>query len=219
MLHVTLNSDMELNSGVIFGVNQTNYIDVASKYLIVNSKGKFKWNGSFEELKSLMNVLMKQETKWTAPGGNCKLFETNDLTVRWYYNNNSLTINGNASKDIKFKLNKMANLYHSEACVKDSDCKQIEENVVDTVQVDLSEACRCTCTNRVINADLEGLKLDMTILESRLLAALSENEDRCESVIGSLRLKIMQIEGIMKDQDEVIARLSEENELFKSKLV
>ena len=59
----------------------------------------------------------------------------------------------------------------------------------------------------------------MTILESRLLAALSENEDRCESVIGSLRLKIMQIEGIMKHKDEVIARLSEENELFKSKLV
>ena len=139
-----VNSDMELNSGVIFGVNQTNYFDVASKYLIVNSKGKFKWNGSFEELKSLMNVLTKQETKWMAPSGNCKLFETNDLTVRWYYNNSSLTINGTASKDIKFKLNKMANLYHSEACVKDSDCKQIEENVVDSVQADLSEACRCT---------------------------------------------------------------------------
>ena len=151
-----VNSDMELNSDVIFGVNQTNYIDVASKYLIVNSKGKFKWNGSFEEPKSLMNVLTMQETKWTTPSGNCKLFETNDLTVRWYYNNNnnSLTINGTASKDIKFKLNRMANLCHSETCVKDSDCKQIEENVVDTVQADLSKACRCTCTNRVINADL-----------------------------------------------------------------
>ena len=29
----------------------------------------------------------------------------------------------------------------------------------------------------------------------------------------------MQIEGIVKHQDEVIARLSEENELFKSKLM
>ena len=89
--------------------------------------------------------------------------------------------------------------------------------------MDLSEACRCKCTcissNRVINADLEGIKLDTTILESRLLAALSENEDRCESVIGSLRVKLMQIEGIVKHQDEVIARLSEENELFKSKLM
>ena len=71
----------------------------------------------------------------------------------------------------------------------------------------------------MINIDLESIKLDTTILGSRLLAALSENEDRCESVIGSLRVKLMQIEGIVKHQDKVIARLSEENELFKSKLM
>ena len=69
----------------------------------------------------------------------------------------------------------------------------------------------------MINADLEGIKLDTTILESRLLAALSENEDRCESVICSLPVKLMQIEGMVKHENEVIARLSEENEPFKSK--
>ena len=59
----TVTSDMEFNSGLIFGGNQSNYVDVASKYLTVKSKGKFKWNGSFEELKSLMNVLTEQTTK------------------------------------------------------------------------------------------------------------------------------------------------------------
>ena len=108
----TVISDKEFNLGLIFGGNQTDYIDVVSKYLVVKSKGKFKWNGSFEELKSLMSVLTEQETKWTAPGGNCKLLETNDITVRWYYSNNSLTINGTASEDIKSKLNKIANLCH-----------------------------------------------------------------------------------------------------------
>ena len=77
----TVSSDMDLNSGLTLGVNRKNYIDVLSKYLIVNSNGKFKWNGSFEELKSLMNVLTEQETKLTAPGGNFKLFKTNDITV------------------------------------------------------------------------------------------------------------------------------------------
>ena len=172
----TLISDMEFNSGLTFGWNQTDYIDVVSKYLVVKSKSIFKCNGSFEELKSLMNVLTDQETKWTAPGGNCKLLETHDTTVRWYYSNNSLTINGTASEDIKSKLNKIANLCHSEACATDNNSTQTEEDVVDPVQMDLSEACRCTCisSNRVINADLEGIKLDTTILESRLLAALSE---------------------------------------------
>ena len=92
-----------------------------------------------------MNVLTEQETKWTAPGGNCKLLKTNDITVRWYYSNNSLTINGTASEDIKSKLNKIANLCHSEACATDNNSKQTEEDVVDPVQMDLSEACRCTC--------------------------------------------------------------------------
>ena len=124
---------------------------------------------------------------------------------------------------IKSKLNMIANSCHSEACATDNNSKQAEGDAVGAVQMGLPEACGCRCacisSNRVINADLEGIKLDATILESRLLAALSQNEDRCESVIGSLRVKLMQIEGIVKHQDEVIARLSEENEVFKSKLM
>ena len=83
-------------------------------------------------------------------------------------------MNGTASEGIKFQLYKIANSCHSEACATDSNSKQTGEDVVDMVQMDLSEACRCTCisSNKVINADLESIKLDTTILESRLLAAL-----------------------------------------------
>jgi hypothetical protein len=44
---------------------------------------------------------------------------------------------------------------------------------------DASEVCNCTCScvNRVVKADLEGLKLDMTILESRLFAQCSSKLD------------------------------------------
>jgi hypothetical protein len=72
---------------------------------------------------------------------------------------------------------------------------------------DASEVCSCTCSCvRVVKA--EGLKLDMTILESRLFAALSENECRSESDINSLRLNLIEMEGVVRHQDEIICRLN-----------
>ncbi len=43
------------------------------------------------------------------------------------------------------------------------------------------------------NANFEGIKLDMAILESRLFTALSESEDRHESDINLLRLKLREM--------------------------
>ena len=59
----------------------------------------------------------------------------------------------------------------------------------------------------------------MTILESRLFAALSENECRSESDINSLRLILIEMEGVVRHQDEIICRLNEENIFFKSTLM
>ncbi|CAB3999918.1 ---NA--- [Paramuricea clavata] len=64
---------------------------------------------------------------------------------------------------------------------------------------------------------MEGIKLDLTILESRLLAALSENE--YESDINLLRVKLKELEGVVRNQDEVNRRIIEENVFFKSKLL
>lgn len=57
----------------------------------------------------------------------------------------------------------------------------------------------------------EGVKLNMKILESRLSPALSENQDRPEFVINSLRLKVTEMEGVVRYQDETICRLNGEN--------
>ncbi|CAB4041513.1 Hypothetical predicted protein [Paramuricea clavata] len=59
---------------------------------------------------------------------------------------------------------------------------------------------------------MEGIKLDLTILESRMLAAVSENEH--ESDIISLRVKPVDMEAVVHNQDEIISRLSEENLSF-----
>ncbi|CAB4026684.1 RNA-directed DNA polymerase from mobile element jockey-like, partial [Paramuricea clavata] len=64
---------------------------------------------------------------------------------------------------------------------------------------------------------MEGIKLDMTILESRMLAAMSENQH--ESDIISLRVKLVDMEAVVHNEDEIISRLSEENLSFRSSLL
>ena len=75
------------------------------------------------------------------------------------------------------------------------------------------EVSGCNCAH--FNADLEGIKLDMTILESRMFAAMSENEH--ESDIISLRVKLVEMEAVVQNQDEIISRLSKENLSLKSR--
>ena len=82
-------------------------------------------------------------------------------------------------------------------------------------EVGVTEVCFCPCS-RIINADLEGTKLDMTTLESRMLEAISERDT--ESKIVSLQTKTKDMKAVFHHQDKLICHLNEENLLFKSKI-
>ena len=68
--------------------------------------------------------------------------------------------------------------------------------------------------NRVLQRDLDILKLDVSILEARLPSAISENE----SNIDSIRIKQKDMELVIGQQQQTIRKLHEENQLFKFKL-
>ncbi len=51
-----------------------------------------------------MNELLNTTSKWPSPGGGRKLYETDDLTVRWYITNFSLCIKGTNGDAFKGKL-------------------------------------------------------------------------------------------------------------------
>ncbi len=64
-----------------------------------------------------MNELTGKETKWSSPGGYCKLPELNEVAVRWYSDSKSLTNNGKLCDDFKTQLidlNKQLQLAESE---------------------------------------------------------------------------------------------------------
>ena len=212
--HTIVSSDEKYDSGKKLIIDQEKYTDNVVKYLTVSDKGKFKWNGPFQSLKMLMTELTKNESKWSASGGYCKLLELNDLAIRWYADSKSLTVNGKLSDDIKSELRNIAGLARPAVEVTSNNYKEAEHAAINTGRMDASDSS-CSCA--YINADMEGIKLDLTILESRLLTALSENE--YESDINLLRVKLKELEGVVRNQDEANRRLIEENVFFKSKLL
>ena len=87
-----------------------------------------------------------------------------------------------------------------------------EENIVeDPICIDENEVSNCS---GVIAAEMEGIKLDMSILEGRLVNAIKENK----SDIGLLQRQLKELEGIIRHQDDIICKLSEDNLVLKSKL-
>ena len=82
--------------------------------LTVSKKGKLKWKGSFCDLQSCLTreLGIKAKTKWSTPGGYCKKFEDENLTIRWYTDSFSLTING---EDSSRQMDKLALLASEES--------------------------------------------------------------------------------------------------------
>ncbi|CAB4032158.1 Hypothetical predicted protein, partial [Paramuricea clavata] len=76
--------------------------------------------------------------------------------------------------------------------------------------------CNCTCGSNVTKAELEGIKLDMAVLESRLVSASPLEEIKLE--IKTLKAKQNNLEVVIRRQDELICKINDENMVLKSKL-
>ena len=176
----------------------------------INNKGKLIWNDSFEELKKFVEeFLPTTDGEWGCPGGDVKQYKSVDLDLRWHPSTRSITLNGKLKESINEKL------IHLALVTGLLNNKNTEHAATDKYCMNEPELSDCNCAH--LNADMEGIKLDMTILESRMLAAMSKNEH--ESDIISLRVKLVDMEAVVHNQDEIISRLSEENLSFRSRLL
>ena len=138
-----------------------------------------------------------------------KQYKSVDLDLRWHPSTRSITLNGKLKESINEKL------IHLALVTGQLNNKDTEHAATDKYCMNEPELSDCNCAH--LNADMEGIKLDMTILESRMLAAMSKNEH--ESDIISLRVKLVDMEAVVHNQDEIISRLSEENLSFRSRLM
>ena len=83
-------------------------------HIELTDKGKIKWNGPYEMLQKLMVKLTGEDVSWSTPGGDCKMLKLNEVEMRWYTSNKSLTISGIKKEDLKSQLRVLTTLVKKE---------------------------------------------------------------------------------------------------------
>jgi hypothetical protein len=174
---------------------------------------KYRWTGSLNELKEFVDKYLQIKGEWTSPGGHVKLFTAkgSDFAIKWY---------GPRSQKLMIEADSCDH-YLEEKLVNLSVGKQVSEgelhvNKDDALKSSGPCSCSCKCSGGITAASLEGLKLDIAILESRL--NLANPTDEILSELGLIRSKQQDVEAIIRKQDEIICKLHEDNMFFKSKL-
>ena len=67
-------------------------------------KGNFRWTGTFDDLKKLLTSFGSLNDKWSSSGGNRKMIEGDDVSLRWYVSSGTLMIKGEKAIEIGSQL-------------------------------------------------------------------------------------------------------------------
>ena len=107
---------------------------------------KLSWSGDYESLRSFVDSELNLQGKWTSTGGENKLFESDNVDIHWRAKKKFLRIEGKQASEVKRSLLMM--IWH------------------DTGFDDHISSSHNTCKCSEVSSDIEGVKLDITILES-----------------------------------------------------
>ena len=207
--------------------------------LKLSCKGKLKWIGDFENLQALINQELGLQTKWTTPSGGSKLFENDEVSIRWYTNTSTLMIKGKESENIKRKLSMRAS---NEADTNDDDeVTEDEDNHGCQFEASLDEddpiihdLNQTTCTyleqkidhlSAVFTKSIDEVKRDVDSLKEResrnlsreneIIAALRQENQELKAENSSLRDKVTNLSLITSDLNNKV----KENENERLSLV
>ena len=79
--------------------------------LSISHERKLVRTSSFEALQSFVReALNLSDGNWSKPGGHAKLYEEEDIALRWYSDAKSITPGGKLAKEFEEKLNSMASI-------------------------------------------------------------------------------------------------------------
>ncbi|CAB3997337.1 Hypothetical predicted protein [Paramuricea clavata] len=184
--------------------------------MLIHDGDTYLWTGSLADLTRFVDKIFNFTGKWSSPGGEAKLFcaTKSDFVIKWFgWQSQKLVIQVDSAEN--FLTQKFERLVKKSKGNK-ADSKNGTDGAIvgdgDTEHPDVLDVCKCSCS-----VDLEGLKLEITILQARLSAAISKNE--LELDIDLLRVKQKESEAAIRRQDDVICGLNEENQFLKARLL
>ena len=184
---------------------------------IIEKNLKLAWIGDFQSVKCMVAEYLEIDGWWDSPGGEKKVFYSGDIpTISWWNKKKLIQIDGVNAMAIKRKL-LSANVLSYENIGSERATPRLNEASDAMSSAMETCGCTCNCSGKVSTADMEGLKLDMTILESRLNSVGSCNA--LNSELNSLKSKQQAMEAIICKHEEIICNLNDDNTFFKAKLM
>ena len=190
---------------------------------IIAKNLKLAWTGDFHSVKSMVAEYLEIDGTWVSPGGEKKVFYVADSpVVIWWSKKKYIQIEGDKGMSLKRKLLSTSMINCENVGCETAKSHLSEESNANPNSNDMLSStkvcnCICNCSGGILVADVEGLKLDMAILEKRLNLLNSCNTMNSELV--SLRNKQYDMEAIIRKQEETIHKLNDDNAFFKAKLM
>ena len=177
--------------------------DDKTKDLIITEKGKLKWRGDLPALQLFLDEALNIKGNWTTASG-AKILKNDKATIRWYSQNESLTIGGTDAETVKRSLELRAGTVYS---AENSEMGSITKPK--HFDGDKSEASELN-TNEgespgSLNIIVKGLKIELTELKRQFDTYRTNNNQAIKT------LQDKQDERIYGEKENENHKLREEN--------
>ena len=146
------------------------------------------WMGDIVQLKQFISENIELTGEWTSPGGDKKTYSDGYTSISWRKGKKVLQIEGTEKNQIKTKLCSFI-CGDSDIFTKVTMASNDEEGV-------------CHSTTSELSAEMEGVKLDITIVEREIdtnRRTIKNAEDRRNKMSGKFEEVIQQFENCKKE--------------------
>jgi hypothetical protein len=138
---------------------------------------RLSWAGDFDRLKEFVKSDLELQGSWSSPANERKLFVANNVELLWWKNKKFLKINGEDANRIKCcMINAMFTSLNLDSVKSSVDMATNTENSFNENQPTKHQCTGCVCSK--LSPDLEGLKLDLVVLESKLSHKIQAMENQ-----------------------------------------
>ena len=147
---------------------------------------KLSWAGDLESLKRVVSDYIKFDGRWTSPGGEKKVCSNQDTSITWWKNKKFLLVEGNQAKRI---IELFIVILTNNASFRPSDQPgNINIDLPNSDKINLVSSCSCKCNNLAV--DIEGIKLDNVVLESRMEHKTNTNTE----IINNVQQELLKLQ-------------------------
>ena len=145
---------------------------------------KLSWTGDFDSLQRIVSDYMKFDGKWSSPGGEKKVCSDGDTSITWWKKRKLLAVEGKQAK----RITELLIVILTNNVMLHSSDQPGNKDLSDSDEISLVNSCSCKCNSLAV--DIEELKLDNVVLESRMEHKTNTNTE----IINNVQQELLKVQ-------------------------